>query len=241
MKIRQPDVWQLRAVFCLPWILAAGWATADGIVVNRVYDPYVQALETEIEWRSLVQDDEDIPELHKHSIGVGRSLSERWFAEFYTTGTRDANHSLDVDVFELELKRQITEQGEYAFDWGAVFEIERDVDDDVWEIGATLVSARDIGRWSAIANLGLFFEAGAGVDDELESRFHAQARYRLMELFEPAVEVHVGQDTAALGPAVTGTYRPAPGRTLGWNAGVFWGIDDETPDRIFKLNVEFEF
>lgn len=241
MKTRRPETRQACALACLAWTLAAGSAVADGIVVNRVYDPYVQPLESEIEWRTVMQDDDNIPDLRKHSIGFGRSLSDRWFAEIYAAGTRDARDSLDLDVYELEFKWQLTEQGEYAFDWGLLFEVERDVDDDISEFGATVISARDFGRWSATANLGLFFEGGAGVRDEFETQFHLQARYRLRELFEPAVELHVGQHTAAIGPAVTGTYRVAPGRKLGWNAGLFLGMDDETPDRIFKLTLEYEF
>jgi len=232
---------RVRMLVCLLGTVAAGSAHGDGIVVEKVYDPYVQPLETEIEWRSVMQDDEDIPDLRKHAIGIGHSLSDRWSAEFYAAATRNAADSLDVDLYELEFKRQLTEQGEYAFDWGMLFEIERQADDDVWEVGATLISARDFGRWSAVANLGLFFESGAGVDNEFETQLRMQTRYRLTELFEPAMELHVGQDTAALGPAVTGVYRLAPGKKLGWNVGLFLGIDDETPDRIFKLNVEYEF
>lgn len=241
MNEARPPVPRVRSLVCLLGTIAAGTAAGDGIVVGRVYDPYVQPLETEIEWRSVMQDDDDIPDLRKHAIGIGRSLSDRWFAELYAAGTRDANDSLDVDVYELEFKRQLTEQGEYAFDWGMVFEIDRDVDDDIWEAGATVISARDFGRWSAVANLGLYYESGAGVDDEFETQFHMQTRYRLKEFFEPAIELHIGQDTAAVGPAVTGVYRLAPGKKLGWNVGIFRGIENETPDRIFKLIVEYEF
>jgi hypothetical protein len=241
LKTAKPRPWPKLWLAIPLTVLASGSAVADGIVVNKVYEPYVQPLETEIEWRSVLQDDDDIPDLRKHAIGIGRSLSDRWFAEFYVAGTRDARDSLDIDLYELEVRWQLTEQGEYAFDWGMVFELEREVDNDAWEFGTTLVSARDFGRWSAVANFGLIYEWGSGVASEIETELHVQTRYRYREVFEPAVELHVGQDTTALGPAFTGLYRFSPGKKLRWNAGVFWGVDEDTPDRIFKLNLEYEF
>ena len=222
-------------------LLASAITHADGLVVDRIYDPYVQPLETEIEWRSILQSDDDLGDFQRHALGFGRSLSDRWSAELYAIGTKTSGENLDLDVFELEFKWQLTEQGEYAFDWGMVFELEREVNEAIWEMGASLVSARDFGRWSAIANLGLLYEWGSGVDNEFETQLHIQTRYRYKESLEPAVELHVGQDTAALGPAFTGLYRLSPGKKLRWNAGVFWGLDDETPDRTYKLNLEYEF
>ena len=183
----------------------------------------------------------DLPDLQRHGLGFGRSLSDRWAAELYAIGTKTEGGSLDVDTFELEFKWQLSEQGEFAFDWGMVFELERETDEDVWEAGATLISARDFGRWSAVANLGVVYEWGSGVDDEFETELHLQTRFRYKERFEPAVELHAGQDTMALGPAFTGVYRASPGKKLRWNAGLFWGLDADSPDRVFKLNLEFEF
>ncbi|MEJ2129542.1 MAG: hypothetical protein P8X81_11940 [Woeseiaceae bacterium] len=216
-------------------------ASADGIIVNRVYDPYVQPLETEVEWRTIAQFDDETPDLLKHYLGIGRSLNDRLAAEIYAIGTKTRGEKLEIDVYELELKWQLTEQGEYAFDWGAVFELERDVSEDVWEVSANLLSARDFGRWTAVGNFGLTYEWGSGVSDEIETNLRLQTRYRYREVFEPAIELHIGQDTAVLGPAMTGTYRFSPGRKLRWEAGMFFGLDDDSPDRVARLNLEYEF
>lgn len=225
---------------CLAGGLAAT-AAADGIVVDRVYDPYVQPLETEIEWRTVAQLDDDTPDLLKHSLGLGRSLSDELAAEIYAIGSKTRGEDLEIDVYELELKWQLSEQGEYAFDWGAVFELERDISEDVWELSATLLSARDFGRWTALANVGLTYEWGSGVDDEIDGNLRLQTRYRYREAFEPALELHAGQDTVVLGPAVTGTWRFSPGRKLRWEAGMFWGLDHTSPDQVARLNLEYEF
>ena len=61
------------------------------------------------------------------------------------------------------------------------------------------------------------------------------------EMYLAAMELHLGQDTAALGPALTGLYRFSPGKKMRWEAGVFWALDDDTPDQVWKFNFEYEF
>lgn len=216
-------------------------AIADGLVIDRIYDPYVQPLETEFEWRSVMQSDDELGDPQKHSFGVGRGLSDRWATELYVIGTKTNGDSISVDAFELEAKWQLTEQGEFAFDWGVVFELERETDGNVWEASTTLITTRDFGKWTGTANAGLIYEWGSGIDDEIETLLRLQARYRFKESLEPAIELHMGQDTVALGPSLTGLSRLSPGKKLRWEAGVFWGVDKDSPDQTFKLGIEYEF
>ena len=216
-------------------------ALADGIVVDRIYDPYVQPLETELELRSILQSDDDLGDVQKHSFGIGRGWTDRWATEFYAIGTKAEGESISVDAYELEFKLQLTEQGEFAFDWGVLFELEREIQDDVWELSGLLIASRDFGRWTGIANVGLIYEWGSGVQNEIETALHVQTRYRLKETFEPAIELHMGQDTVALGPAIIGLGRLSPGKKLRWEAGIFFGLDNQSPDQTIKLTVEFEF
>ncbi len=222
-------------------LLLAGTAGADGVVVSKIYDPYVQPLETEIEWRVVDQRDNPSPDLQKHSLGFGRSLSDRWAFEIYGIGQRGAGDSLSLNTYELELKWQLTEQGEYAFDWGVLFELEREIDTNAWEFSTQLLAARDYGKFTATANLGVIYEWGQGRDNEFETALHVQARYRLKESLEPAIELHMGQNTVAMGPVLTGLLRPALGRKLRWELGILTGLDDKSPDRIIKDNIELEF
>ena len=216
-------------------------AVADGIVVDKIYDPYVQPLETELEWRVVGQEDKLVPDVVKHSLGFGRSISDRWAYELYAIGRKSAGDSLSINTYELELKWQLTEQGEYAFDWGLLFELEREIDDNSWEFATSLLTSRDFGKITATANLGLIYEWGQGRPNEFETALHVQARYRLQEAFEPAIELHMGQDTIAIGPALTGLIRPSQGKKLRWELGVFLGADSKSPDQIIKANIEFEF
>ncbi len=50
-----------RVVAIVGALIIATAAEADGIVVDKIYDPYVQPLETELEFRTLLQDDDGEP------------------------------------------------------------------------------------------------------------------------------------------------------------------------------------
>jgi hypothetical protein len=216
-------------------------AVADGIIISKIYDPYVQPLETEIEFRSILQSDDQIPDTQKHSIGFGRSLSDRWAVELYAIGLNGPNENLSVDTYELEAKWQLTEQGEYAFDWGLLFELEREIEENAWEFSTQMLVSRDWGKVSAIANIGVIYEWGERIQNEVETTLRVQTRYRLREAFEPAFELHMGQDTKSAGPALTGLVRISNGKKLRWELGLFAGLDEKSPDRTVKANIEFEF
>jgi len=226
----------LTAVLLLPNV-----AAADGIIVDKIYDPYVHPLEKEIEARFVGQTDNQTPDLQKYSLGFGRTISDRWAVELYTIAFRTPGESVSVDTYELEAKWQLTEQGEYAADWGLLFELERGTEENSWELTTQLLTARDFGRISTTANLGVLYERGEKIKNEFETTLRLQARYRLRESFEPAVELHVGQNTVAFGPTILGLVRIAKGRKLRWEFGVFTGIDKKSPDQIIKANFEFEF
>lgn len=226
-------------VLCVAGI--ATQASADGLTVDKVYDPYVQPLEKELEFRSLIEYGDEYPDRQRHSLGFGGALGERWFAEIYAIALRTSGESLHVDTYEIELKRQLTEQGEFAFDWGLLFELEREADVDVWEFSTSVLVAREIANWTATANFDLIYEWGRPIKDEFETALHTQLRYRWREVLEPGIEVHVGQDTTAIGPVLTGLRRLNVGNKLRWELGFFAGLDDATADYSLRTSIEYEF
>ena len=216
-------------------------ALADGIVVTKIYDPYVQPLETEIEYRFVGQTDDRDPDAEKHWLGFGRSLSDRWAIELYAIAQRGLGESLSIDTYEFEAKWQLTEQGEFAFDWGLLFELEREIEGNAWEMSTQLLATRDFGKTTATANLGVIYEWGERVSNEIETSLRLQMRYRWREIIEPSLEIHIGQDTFAAGPNLSGTIRAAQGRKLRWELGMFRGLEGRGPGHIVKANLEFEF
>jgi len=224
-------------------MLALHGAWADGVVIDKIYHPYVQPLEQEFEWRATMQDHQPgvADDLAVYRFAYARSLGEKWFGEVYLVGQRSDASSFDVDAYEVEALRQLTEQGEYWADWGVVFELEKERGLDAWEFAAGVLAEKEWGRWSGAANLFAIQEWGSDVRDELETRLGLQARYRYSPAFEPAIELYSGEDTRGIGPVAMGLVRFGGKRQLRWEAGAIFGVDNQSPDTTLRFLLEFEF
>ena len=238
----------LRKYACLFLILLAGVSIqspllADGSNIGKVYHPYVQPLEKEIELKALYQSDNDRQRdrAQKYSLGYGQSINDNWFAEISLIGEKSRGESFEIEEIELEALWQITEQGEYAADWGMLFEYERGLDESFNEVSATVLTERQWGRWVGTANLSLLYEWGSDVDNELETALALQGKYRYSRSIEPAIEFYSSEGGQGLGPVLLGSQRLGGGRQLHWEAGVIYGVDDDAADRTYKLILEYEF
>jgi hypothetical protein len=213
---------------------------ADGSAIDKVYHPYVQLLETEIEYRAQVEDDGG-NNTTVHRLGLGGSLSDQMFAEIYLIGEESRENDFNLEALELELKLQLTEQGEYANDWGLIFEFEWEKNESAREFAVALIALHEWSNWIGTVNLSAGYEWGSDVDNEFESSLAAQLRYRYRAELEPAFEVYLGEGTQGAGPVLTGTQRLGGRKKLAWEFGVIWGLDDETADTTWKANIEYEF
>jgi hypothetical protein len=216
---------------------------ADGLVVDKVYHPYVDALETEIEWRSVFQDEQRnfVNPAQVHKFSVGHSVGERNFVELYLTGEKNRASGFRTQAWEIEIKHQLTEQGEYAADWGLLVEYENALHSDMREFKLGLLTEREFGAWSGAANLFLINEWGEDIDAEIETALSLQARYRYRREFEPALEFYAGQETLALGPVLQGDLSLGPRKTLHWESGVVFGLDNDSAGTTWRLLFEYEF
>jgi len=216
---------------------------ADGVVIDKIYHPYVQPLEQEIEWRAIHQDDQPgkSDNIQLHRFAYGRSLNDRWFAEFYLIGEKSEDESFELEAYEIEAKWQLTEQGEFWADWGLLFELEKESDEDSWEFATGLLIEKEWGKWSTAANLFLAQEWGSDIEDELESSLGLQARYRYSRSIEPAIEFYSGEDTLAIGPALLGQIRLGIKRQIKWEAGAIYGLDNDSPNQTLRFLIEYEF
>ncbi len=236
---------------CKPYLpilllaIATPWqqALADGTAIDKTYHPYVDALEYEIEYRALFQDEGEAPINLKqlHQLSLGKSFGQKMFGEVYLIGQEQYGGGFDIDAMELEFKLQLTEQGEYAIDWGLLFEYEHVFDADIQEFSVALLTEKEFGRWSATTNLILKQEWGSSIQDEFETALAMQARYRYSRAFEPAIELYAGQGTLGFGPVILGNMSVGVRKTIIWEAGVILGIDDETPNQTFRFLLEYEF
>ncbi len=211
--------------------------------VGRVYDPYVQPLERELEFRTLYQTDPDPLEsdILRQRIGFGRSLSERVFAEAYLLAEKQPGSGLRLQGYEAEVKVQLTEQGEYAADWGLLLEFERERSESISEMAVAALTSRQFGNWVGTLNLGLEYEYGSDIDNEFETFLSAQWRYRLRETLEPGVEFYADQFTRGIGPVLTGLVRTGGASKWAWETGLILPLNDTTPDYTFRFLLEYEF
>jgi len=224
--------------FTLATLAPCQAALADGLTVDKVYDPYVQPLERELEYR-LIYDDETPFQIHK--AGYGQAINDRVFVEGYAVVENGPNDGADWMSAEVEAKWQLTEQGEYSSDWGLMFELEREFVDNGWEASVVGIVAHEWGQWQGLANLSVVVEWGSGVKDEVETEFSGQIKYRYQRNFEPGWEVFSSQDTTATGPVIMGNYRLQGRKSFFWQAGIYTGLDTVTPDTVAKVNLELEF
>jgi len=216
---------------------------ASGVVIDKIYSPYVQPLEQEFEWRGIFQNQQPgvADNLQLQRLGYGRSVNDRWFLEFYLTGEGSDEESFDLYAYELEAKWQLTEQGEFWADWGLLFELEKEADEDTWDFSTGVLTEKEWGKWSGIANFFIERQWGSDVKNDWAAKVALQARYRYSRAFEPAFEFYGGQDTLGLGPAFMGQFRLGTGSQLRWEAGIIFGLDNRSPGRTFRFNLEFEF
>jgi hypothetical protein len=216
---------------------------ADGLAVDKVYHPYVQPLERELEYRVSLLDDGDIARdgIQLHRVGAGLSINERWFAEVYLIGAKEKGGSLSLDAYEAELKWQLTEQGEYAADWGLLFELEVNKENSARELATTVLVEKEFGRWTGALNIAAIYEWGSRISNEIESSLASQLRYRLRPAFEPALELYANDFTKGLGPVALGTVAFSEGKKLRWEAGLIFGLDNDSPDQTLRLLLEYEF
>jgi len=70
---------------------------------------------------------------------------------------------------------------------------------------------------------------------------------RISPIYEGTNEIHAIDLVARKMTGRIGQRRPnfnwrlSPGKKFRWEAGVFWGVDSQSPNQTFKLNFEFEF
>jgi hypothetical protein len=225
----------------------AGLSTSvqgDGTAIDKVYHPYVEPLEWELEWRMIHEDKHPVTGESRrqlHRLGFGRAVSEFVFVEFYLIGEQSSDTEFTLEAYEFEVLWQGSEQGEYFVDYGLLFELEKEHDEDVWEYSTALLLEKEFGRYSATANLGLVYEWGDDIDNEFETMLALQTRYRYSPRFEPALEFYMGQDTLGLGPAFLGAERLGIMKALRWQLGIVFGLDNDTPDYTLRGVLEYEF
>jgi len=218
----------------------ASTAHADGVVVDKVYHPYVTANEQEVEWRLFSHKESENNKLAQR-FAYGQSLTDDIMLEFYLVGERDVNDDFSLTSYELEARWMLTEQGEYWADWGLLFEIEKMQSQKNWEVTSGILVEKEFGRTSLTFNAFIIYEWGNTLVSEFETEFSLQYRYRYLEQIQPAIEVYSGQNYLGIGPAFMGVQRFDGQKQLKWEVGFITGVDSQSKGHVLRVAIEYEF
>jgi hypothetical protein len=135
---------------------------ADGVVVDKVYHPYVLPNEQEFEWRMLSHQNDAGNSLGQR-IAYGKSITDNVMIEFYIVGERDGDGDFGLSAYEVETRWMMTDQGEYWADWGLSLEVEKVHELDIWEVTTGLLFEKEFGRDSLALNAFLIYESGSDI------------------------------------------------------------------------------
>ena len=229
--------------------------TKPAYAVLKVYDPYVEKGEWELEARGSVDFDNNATKdnLQKQKYALGYGVTDWWFTEVYGEWEKERNdNGEDLDFafteVEWENKFQLTEPGEYPVDVGFLVEYEISAEDKhadnlEWKI----LLDKTIGKVGNIANISFEHQVGGGHTNETGAGFAWSSRYRLDPRFEPGFEYHADfgglnegktfdEQTHRMGPALYGKL----GKHMKYDVGYLFGLSDAAPQGTFKWILEFE-
>ncbi|XQW86248.1 hypothetical protein ACOYR1_05845 [Thalassotalea piscium] len=218
----------------------SGKVYADGLVVDKVYHPYVLANEQEIEWRLMSSQTDKYNRLG-HRLGLGQSLTDTFAVEIFLVGHREDNFDFGLSAYEIEGRWMLTEQGQYWADWGMLFEVEKKYQTNDWEVTTGLIAEKEFGKASLTLNFFIVQEWGDNVPTEMETEFRLKYRYRFLPEVQPAIEVYSGEDFFGLGPAFMGIHRFDGKKQLKWELGFISEVSHSGKDHTLRLAVEYEF
>lgn len=241
----------LASVFAMPIM------TRDANAGFKVYTPYVEYREFEIEYRPSITIDSDDAEDNeqKHLVGIGYGVTEWWFTELYAEWEREAGagESTNFEAFEWENRFQLTTPGEYWADFGLLVEYERtDSGSSPDELAVALLFAKQLSKFDATYNLEFAREIGNGAGSDVELAHRFQLKYRLDPAFEPGIEVFgefgpiddmpdFDEQEHYVGPIVAGVIPlNDSGLKLKYNAGYLFGVSDGAEDGVVKAIIEIE-
>lgn len=227
-------------IFTLFALMFCSQVLADGIVVDKVYHPYVLPNETEFEWRMLTRQTDE-GNLLGQRVAFGKSLNESLMLEVYLVGEKTETEDFGLQAYEVELRWMVTEQGEQWADWGMLFELEKLHQSDDWEFTTGMLFEKEFGRTSLTMNAFAVYEWGENIENELEAEFRLKYRYRWIPELQPAIEIYSGEEFFGIGPAFMGIYRIDRQKQLKWEAGFISEISQPGKDHSFRLALEYEF
>jgi high-affinity iron transporter len=218
-----------------------------------VYSPIVEQGELALEARAHADFDarNDVDGSGQYKLELEYSPTAFWRTELLGEWEQESHGNLESTEVAWENLFQLTEQGKYWLDVGALVEyahsLERDGDDAI-EMG--LLVEKPFAHTVFTANL--LGERKLASDAETELEYAMRYRWRMTQAFEPGIELYGGlgdwghngsldDHEHQLGPSLAGKFRSGDRSALKYEAAVLFGLTEAAPDTTVRFLLEFEF
>ncbi len=224
---------------------------ANAHATKKVYGPNVEKGELEIEYRGGydIDDDSDADGAWKQKFAVGYGFTDMWFSEIYAEFEREGESGANPEftAIEWENRFKLTEQGEYWVDIGLLTELVYNTSGGADKAEVKLLLAKDVNKFSHLANFKLEREFGEDSSDDTEYGVSWSSRYRYKPEFEPGIEIHsdlgefggdanFDEQKHQIGPVIYGSLGH-----FAYDVGVLFGASDAAPDASLKAILEYEW
>lgn len=238
--------------------LAGLLAASPAYAVDKLYTPYVEKGEWELEYfgRRTVDKDSTKDNAQEHQLSLEYSPTGWWKTEVYGIFQKEPHDNVEFDAFEWENVFQFTKPGEYWVDAGASLAYEWvPASGEADSLEMRLIFAKHVGRTFHVLNLSGEQAIGGGADDAFEAGLSWSSRYELSPYFQPGIEFHnefgevndmssFADQEHYIGPAIYGTLPfEVDGNDiegLQYRAGYMFGFGHNSSDGQAVLQLEYE-
>lgn len=214
---------------------------------KTITSPYVHKGEKGVEWKGgyAFEDGED--DVWEMEMSASYGVTDYWETEIGVAGG-DEGGDEDADFHALiwENKFQLAQPGALWLDPGLKVEYERNLQSGPDEIQAKLLLAKQIGRFSNLANISVSREVGEDSDDEFGYGLSYGLSYEHSEDFAYGLEWYsdfgnfeddFDDQSHQVGPVIYGTAFNG----IEYEAGILAGISDAAPDAMIKATIGYGF
>jgi hypothetical protein len=235
-------------------LVACALATPAFAGVSKISSPAVTKGKAEIEYFGTRYSDggKKLNNKQNHLYEIEYGLTDNFKVGVEGKSERVTKKGHEFVGYGVEAQYELTQQGAWwlasavkgEYFWGA-----SKAKPDELEVKALL--KRSLGANDVVANIGLEKQIGDNRAKSLAVSSKLQAVHNLNPHFNPAVEWHADygklnklgdSDTAEhyVGPAITGDLFKLAGGDIGYTAGYYWGLTDDSADSAARLQLGYE-
>ena len=94
---------------------------------------------------------------------------------------------------------------------------------------------------TATANINFEKQFGNNHETGIGKIVKGRLLWRYQPTLQPAVETFLEEEKKQAGPMIYGLVNLADRRKLKYDAGVLFGLNNDSPNRVWRINLEYEF